>query len=226
MRDNFITKISPNVRLIIFILLMLCLLLAKSIYLVLFITTLTLIFFINTDKKVNLCVKILKKIIILLLIFFVGYIIVFRYCDIVLVGIFLYKLIIITILFEIYFYNTDFKGLHKGLYMVFIPLKKFNVDVENFSFNMSLSLYFFNFLEESQIKIKNAQITRGKRLINIKNFIFPCVIYSINKLEKLQENLKIKFYQLDNNKCDLKSKVILIIFLMLFILCIFKEVVL
>lgn len=226
MQNNFIIKISPNVRMIIFTLLILSLLLAESIYLILFITTLTLILLILTDKKVNLCVKILKKIINLLLIFLIIYIIILKEYDISIVGILLYKLVIIIFLFEIFIFNTDFNGLHNSLYVFFKPLRLFKVDIENFSFNVTLALYFFCFLSESQLKIKNAQIFRGKRSLNIRNFIFPCILYSINKLNELQDNLKIKFYKLNNKKTDLKSMIMLVASLVLFIICLYKEVVL
>lgn len=226
MQNNFITKISQNLRIIILILIILNLFLAKSIYLILFITTLTFIFFIITDKKTNLCVNILKKIIILLLIFLVGYIIVLRYYNLNFVILLLYKLAITIILIEIFLFNTSFNELHNGLYTVFLPLKRFNVDVEQMSFNVTLVIYFFEFFYESREKIINAQVTRGKKTISLINFIFPCIICSINELEKLQENLKIKFYKLNRKSADLRSKAILILFLLFFVICVFKEVIL
>ena len=48
----------------------------------------------------------------------------------------------------------------------------------------------------------------------------------INKLDELQENLKVKFYKLNNKKIDLKSKLICILFLIFFVICVFKEVIL
>ena len=62
MSNNFITKISPSVRIVALFLLILCLLLAKSIYLILFITILTIILIIIIDEKVNIYVNMLKKI--------------------------------------------------------------------------------------------------------------------------------------------------------------------
>lgn len=226
MQNNFITKISPSVRIIVLMLLILSLLFAKSIYLILFITTLILVLVAITDKKVNLYVKALKKVSLLLLIFLILYIIMFRQYDIFLIILLLYKCLLIVVLFKVFLFNIDLKSMHEGLYGVFLPLKKLKMNVEIFSLDVILSIYFISFLIESKYKIKYVQKIRGKRMFNIKNYILPRLLYSINKLDRLQENLKIKLYKLNYKKADLKSKFIFILFFVLFIICIFKEVVL
>lgn len=226
MSNNFITKISPSVRIAVLILLILSLLLANSIYLILFITTLTLILLIITNKKVNLYVKTLKKSSLLLLIFLVIYIIMFRQYNIVSIVVFSYKLILISILIKIFILNMDFSSIHEGLYGIFCLFKALKIDVEKVSLDVTLSFYFLKFLISSKENIKNRQLIMGRKILNVKNLILPSIVYSINQLEILQNNLKIKFYKINYKKITLTSKIMLVLFLTLFIICVLKEVVL
>ena len=226
MQNNIITKISPITRIVAFFILTLSLLMAKSIFLILFITTLTLLLFIITNKKVKLYVKIFKKIVLLLLILLLTYIIMFSQFDIFSIFIFAYKLVIISIIITIFILNSNFKSIHEGLYCLLLPLKKLNINIEKISLDVTLSIYFVKFLIESKDKIKKMQIIKGKKIINIKNYLLPRLIYSTNKLEVLQSNLKIQFYRLNYKKTNLLSKIILILSLLMFIICIYKEVIL
>ena len=72
--------------------------------------------------------------------------------------------------------------------------------------------------------IKEIQNINGKRNYNIKNMVLPQIIYTINELENLQCNLKIKLYKLDYKKINLVSKIIFVLIFMMFIICLFKEV--
>lgn len=225
MQNNFITKISPIVRIFILIILILILLLAKSLYLILFITTLTLILFIKTDTKVNLYVKFFKRSFILLLIFIIEYIIIFGLNNLVSIILLLYKLLIIVGLVEIYLINTDFKGLHKGLHSLIYPLKKLNVNIEKVSYNMTIMFYFYKFICDSKAKVKGKQILFNKKSFSVKKYILPRIICALEDLENFENSLKINFYKLDNKKIDLKSKIILFIFIVIFIVSVFKEVI-
>lgn len=226
MSNNIITKISPSIRILILIILILILLLAKSIYLILFITTLALILLLITGKKVNLYVKTLKKMSIILLIFLIIYIIMFEQYSVIYNIVLLVKLIIIVLLVKILFLNMNFSSLHEGVYGILKFLKKYDVNVENLSLDITLSIYFIRFFMNSKDHIMKVQNINGIKKINMKNLIMPSIIYSINQLDKLQNNLKIKFYKLRYKKVNIYSKVILILFVLLFIVCIFKEVML
>ena len=226
MQNNLIVKISPSVRIIVLFILSLILLLAKSVYLILFITTLTFILVLITDKKVNLYVNTLKKVVIFLLIFLFGYIIVFRYYDFASILLLVYKLFIIALLFVVFILNIDFKSMHAGLYGIFKPLQKININSEKFSLDVTISIYIIKFLMTYKSAVKLFQTINGKNTINLRNFILPRFIYSINQLNVLQDSLKIKFYSLDYKKNDLKSNAVLILILMLLVICLFKEVIL
>jgi len=219
MQDNFISKLSPSVRIVVLLLLILCLLLAKSIYLILFIATLTLILIVTTNKKVNLYVNTAKKLIITLSFFLIIYIIIFREYDIFNIGLLACKSIIILNLITIFILNINFRSMHEGLNGIFLPLKILKINVEKFSFDITLSFYFIKFLFESKEKIKYVQ------KITVKNYIFSRLLYAINQLEKMQDNLKIKFYKLNYKKSSFLSKIVMLLFIFLFVICIFKEVV-
>ena len=72
-QDNIIKKITPKERLLILLILIFCVMISKSIFLILFLTTLILILMIKTEKSVRYYVKALKKVSPLLLIYLVLY---------------------------------------------------------------------------------------------------------------------------------------------------------
>lgn len=226
MQNNAISKISPIVRILVLFILIISLLIAKSIFLILFITNFTLILAILTGKKVNFYVNMFKKFFWLLLFFLTLYIIIFKQVDILLMILLLFKFIIIFILISIFFVFIDFNSLHQSIYVLIYPFKKLNINIENLSLDIVLTLYFINYLFDSKIEIKNRQLLRGRTKINIKNFVLPRLIYSSNKINEFQNNLQLKFYKLNHKQVDLKSFIILLIFISMFVICLIKEVIL
>lgn len=225
MQNNIISKISPIVRIICLFIFSISLFIAKSIFLILFITTITLILMVITRKKVNTYVNVLKNVSILLLFFLIVYIIMFGYNTFSWL-IVAYKLIIITLLFSVFYFNTGFAQLHQSIYVCLKPLEKMKIDVEGISFDIVLALFFLKSLVYNKQKINEIQKKCDKRRLNLKNYILPIFINSTNELEEFQCNLKIKFYKLSYKKNNVFSKVILIMFVILFILVIIKEVIL
>ena len=224
--NKFLKSISPSVRMISLGLLILCLLLAKSIYLIIFITILTLILILIKGVKVNNYVNTIKKSVILLLILLEAYIIIFKEYNIFNVGLFLIKLILILILIKTVMSNMEFRQIHEGLYGILLPVKKLNVNIEEITLDIVLSIYFIKFLFVSSQEIKCFQKTNGKTSFNFKHKVFASIIYSVNQLENLQNNLKIQFYQLNYTRINMRSIIILTSIMIFFIVCIFKEVIL
>ncbi|MBE5820748.1 MAG: hypothetical protein E7310_08105 [Clostridiales bacterium] len=226
MLNNFIKGISPGVRLISLILLILSLLIANSIYLIIFITILTFILMIIKDKKVNMYVNTPKSDIMLLLITLLGYIIIIREYNIFTLVLILFKLIIILFLIKVFIVDISFKELHEGIYMILKPIKIPNINIEKLSFDFTSSIFFIKYLISSEKEIKIIQTINGKRKLNFKNKFFPMLMFSVNKLESLQNNLKIKLYQLNNKKMNIRSKIVLVLTIIFFVVSIIKEVVL
>lgn len=224
MQSNIISKITPKVRLICLFILSIGLLLAKSIFLVLFITTLTLILLIITRKRVNTYVNIIKKISILLLFFLFIYIIMFEY-NVFNWLIFAYKLIIVTLLFTVFYFNTCFSQLHQAIYGCLKFLEKIKINVESISFDIAITLVFLKSLITNKHMIEGIQKLYGKKQLNLKNYILPVFINATIETNEFECHLKTKFYKLSYRKNDSFSKFILIIFVTLFILMLFKEVI-
>lgn len=225
MQANIIKKISPIVRIIVSIILILCLLMAKSLYLILFITTFIIILLVVTDKKVKLYVNIAKKIIIILLFILFIYIIIMGKYQLLEILLLVHKTILVTLILAILLANTTFKELHEALYM-FLSIFKKNNQISQFTLDLTLTFYFIKTLIFSSEEIKDRQVVNGKNKKSIKHFIIPIFIYSVNKLNEFQEKLKISFYEINYSKVNLKSKIVLTLFLLIFIVCIFKEVIL
>ena len=150
----------------------------------------------------------------------------FRQYNIISIITLIYKLIVIMFFIKIFFFNIEFEGLHQALYGLILPLKKLNIDVEKISSDVALSLYFITYVMNSKDEIKKIQMLRGKKTINIKNFLLPSLFYSINNLDRLQDGLKIKLYKLNYKKTNFGSKLLLIIFILLFVAILYKEVIL
>lgn len=225
MSNNFMKEISPSVRIISSILLTLSLLLANSIYLIIFITILTVILILLKEDKVNTYVNLLKKCIILLLIILVAYIIVFGEYNIFNAVIFLFKIIIILILIKIFILELEFRDLHHGIYGILIPIKIFGINIEKISFKLVVSIYFIKFLFNFNENIEMSQVLSSKRKFNLKNNFFPMIINCVNQLETLQDNLKIQLYRLNYKKSNVCSRIIFLLVVFFFIVCIFKEVI-
>lgn len=226
MLNKFFDEISPSVRMISLFLLTICLILANSIYLIFFITILTIILILIRNEKVNIYVNTLKKSVILLLIILVGYIIIFEEYNIFSIILLFYKFVVILLLIKSFILEITFMEIHEGIYGILLPLEKLNVKAEKFSLDCAMSVYFIRFLITAYQKVNISQKLNGKNKFNLKNKIFPMIIFSINELENLQNKLKIQFYQLNYRKINILSRFVLVLVIIFFIVCIFKEVVL
>lgn len=225
MQNNVIGKISPVVRMLCLFILSVSLLLAKSIFLILFITTLILILMVITGKRVNLYVNIIKNSYILLLFLLIIYIIMFEY-NLFNWLIFVFKLIVITLSFSVFHLNTNFNQLHQAIYGFIKPLEKIKINAEGVSFDIVVALFFIKSLVDNKLKLLKKQEIYGKRKLNLKNYVLPIFINSANELNEFQLSLKAKFYKLKYKESDKFSKRILIVFITVFILVVMKEVIL
>ena len=118
-------------------------------------------------KKVNTYVNIIKKIAILLLFFLIVYIIMFEY-NVFNWLIFAYKLMIVTLLFAIFHFNTGFNQLHQAIYGCLRPIEKMKINVEGISFDIVVALFFLKSLVDNKHKIFETQKMYGKIQLNLK----------------------------------------------------------
>ena len=223
-KNNIVNEVSPVARLFVLISLVASLIIAKSIYLVLFISTLILIICIFNSIKVNTYVKFFKNLVFILLIFVIIYIIIVRENSFLQVLVVVYKIIFILIAVKTFEINTSFNELHEAIYGSLLPFRIFNI--EKLSFNICIFLKFFKFWFDSKNQLKKLQSEEGNAYLSFDKIIFSRFIYSINNLNKFDLRLKINFYKSKYKKCNFKSRVIILISILFFILCIFKEVIL
>ena len=100
------------------------------------------------------------------------------------------------------------------------------INVKEFSFDIIIALFLMKSLTKNKQKILHIQKIYGKKQLNLRNYILPIFINSANQLNELQWHLKTKFYKLTYKENDVFSKFILILFVVLFIFVVFKEVIL
>lgn len=217
-------EVTLSFKLLILLLLSATILIAKSLYLILFITVFSLIIIILNEKSVNIYINTLKKHAFLLLFIEIIYIIVCG--NIVGSFLFLYKLVLITILIKNIMININFNKLHSAIYTLLIPVLIFKIDLGKISFDITESIYFIKYFMESKRIINQLQDFKNKRKYNLKHFWVPRLLYSNNKINLLNVNLEAKFYKLNKEKINIKSYIFLTIFIVIFIIALFKEVIL
>lgn len=222
-KNTIFGKIHPTASLISIILIVLCLFIAHSIYLILTISSLVLIVFMFFNIKTIDFVKFLKNRIILLLIFLITYIIIigeYNYLNILL---FFIKLVVTFLIIYIFEFGLDFHLLNEAIYGFLLPIKKTNIN--QISYDISMSLFIIKLWFDSKEIIKNNQTFLQQRTIGLDKFFSLRTIVLVKEIKKLQLRQKLNKYTLKYNKIDLKSKICILTFILFFIVCIFREVV-
>ena len=171
------------------------------------------------NKSVNFYIKILKNYLLLLLFLLLIYIIFLR-SNIIL---FTCKLIISTLLFSIYFIYVNFSELNLVIYKLLIPLKYVGVNIQNVSYNITIYLYYINYLFSSNTEIIKKQQLKSNKKYNLKYLFLPALIYADDKTRKLNTNLKLNYYKLIYKKENKTSLFILLFFIILFILTLIRR---
>lgn len=223
-KSKIIKSVLPSVRLVFLIVFLLSLTIAKSIYLLLFITTFFLIIAILSEKEVKVYVKFLKDIFLILIIIIAVCIIVFKEYNAINIFYVVYKTLLASLLIKTFEINTDFEELHESIYSLMIPLNRINI--YQISLDIALFIYFIKYVLQSASEIKKIQTISGKITLNLKNYVIPKFIFASNELEMLKTNLELTFYKVKYRNYNYKSKILLIGLIVFFIICVFKEVVL
>lgn len=212
MQNSFLNKINVSVRLLCLILIIICIFLVKSAYLFIFFTLLFTILFILTDKSVKFYVESLKSLKILLLIIYIAYIIIFR--NIPTFFVFVCKTVLSILFIKQFDLLMTFEKLNNGIKTLLKPIKI--LDIDSISYNVTLYIYFIKIYINSS----------NENFYCCKFNVFSRFFFTISKLNKLESSLKLKFYKPKFEEKNILSNITLTIFLLLFILVIFKEVIL
>lgn len=222
MLNRVFKDVTPSIKIISLLILIFIILVAKSIYLIIFISILTLIILINLGYGVKPYVQFIKNILCCLLFWTLIYIIIYR--NIIGVILFSYKLVLITLLIRSFAFNLNFSTLDSGIYGILRPLKKF--DTKKLSYNISIYLCFIKYLIYSKEDIKCMQ---SKKLINkysIKYYLFPRILFCTNKIKEKDMNLVLNHYTTHLEPINFISILTLIISICMFISVLVKEVIL
>ncbi len=223
MQDRVVKDITSIARAIIFILLICTIFIAKSLFLILFLTILTLIIIILSNYSVNRYRKLLKKCAIWLLFIPIIYIIIYNNTNSILI--FAYKSMMVIALIDNFLYDITFGEVHNIIYSIIYPLKRTKFDIEEISFRMTVNLFFVKSMLLSGNKIVNSQLLKNKVNYNVKNFLMPRLMIAINETTELEQSLIIKSYTLNKDKNNINSDIMVILFASLFIISVFKEVI-
>ncbi|MBQ9072574.1 MAG: hypothetical protein IJY25_05410 [Bacilli bacterium] len=216
---------SPvSVRILILFFLICTLLIAKSIFLILFVTIFTIIVMVLSDRNVKLYVEALKKSLFWLLFLIIIYIIIFS--DVLGSLYFIYKLILIIILLLNFASGVSLNMMSDGIYTIMYPLNKFVSDVDKKAYYIAYYISFLILLTSSGNKIKKLQFVRTKRKINIKYYLLPKIFYAVNQIKEIENGLDLCFYKVKKEKVGFAYKILVLCFSILFIVAIFKEVIL
>lgn len=223
MQQRLISNVSATSKLISLFFIILILFMAKSLFLISFITILGIISIVLSDKNVKLYVDVLKRSLFVLLFFSVIYIIFFR--DIVGLFLFIYKLVIIIVFLKSFKLSVNFVELANAFYTILKPFKIIG-NLEKKVHTIVHYICFCDYFLESGINVKKVQLFRKKKINGLKYKFLPCLFYSIDKVSNLEECLNLNFYSIKKEKQNVKSMFIIMFFIILFVLAFFKEVVL
>ncbi len=223
MQNNIINKISPTVRIIISLILIFTLVVSKSIFLNLFLSILILIIIILSNIKIKDYLINFKIFIPWIIYSILLYIIIYR--NVPMTFMFSYKILLIVLLIETFIISVNYDDLNTGIYTIIYPLHVLGFNINNISESVSLYTYYIKYFNESSNIIKKSYELDNKVKYSVKDYIIPRLIISNKNIIDLKTSLRVNFYESKKDKLDIKSIVILILFVILFILVIFKEVV-
>ena len=134
------------------------------------------------------------------------------------------KVIVIILLLNIFIVTTSFLGLYNGIYTLFKLYyrneKKLNLKV----LNISTKIYFLNRLFVGNEKLDKAK-SKGLNKRQILNYAKVKYNLAKNDSEFIKNKLKLKIYSGRFERINRKSKIYLVLTILLSILVVLKEVI-
>ena len=224
MQNNIFNKFNVSSRIICLLILILIILFANSLYLLLFLLIFTVLILMLTDESVNVYIDFIKNVKFILLFIFIGYIIIFG--KIVASLIFTCKIILIFLHVKQFTLTTNMHCLINGIKTLLKPLRKF-ININDFSYNIGLFILFINtYLESEEVILNRYNESRYRYIFSLKRNILPRIYYTTNKINEKEESMRLKFYKTKEEIVNKQSKLIIIVFSLLFVVVMFKEVIL
>ncbi len=224
LNNKLLSNVTNSTKLIILILLIMITVFAHSLYLLIFLTLLVIYLSIIEKSTVKEYVSLIKNISYWLILLGVSYIIICR--NILFLLLFIYKILLIVCLISLYLKKITFYKLNNSIYTLLTPLEKLKVNTQKISYNLTYFIMFIITWNKSKAVIKNIQLKSGYKSYNFKNYFLPRMFYSSNKLCEINNTLKVRYYQNHKENVNLESIILTMIFLLIFIIAIKKEVIL
>lgn len=224
LNNKFLSNVTNSTKLIILILLIMITVFAHSLYLLIFLTLLVIYLSIIEKSTVKEHASLIKNILYWLILLGVSYIIICR--NILFLLLFIYKILLIVCLISLYLKKITFYKLNNSIYTLLTPLEKLKVNTQKISYNLTYFIMFIITWNKSKAVIKNIQLKSGYKSYNFKNYFLPRMFYSSNKLCEINNTLKVRYYQNHKENVNLESIILTMIFLLIFIIAIKKEVIL
>ena len=218
MSKNIIYKINPFIKLLVLFLMILTVFVSKSLYSLIIIGIVITLVVISSEISVKKYIDDLKKIILWLIFILLAYIIILDEINTIL---FLYKILLCFIALDTYITTSSFNDIDSALNTFLSPLKIIVCNIDQISFNITLSIFFIiNLIKEDYNSMKYDRFLYSFS----PKYIIARIIYTNNKLIRFKNSLLLKYYKAKKysiNKCDF---VLLITFIFLFIIVVCKEV--
>lgn len=124
----------------------------------------------------------------------------------------LLKLLLFIFYSSIFIYTTKPNDLTYGLEKVFLPLKIFNIPVNELSLIISLAIRFIPIIFSVSEKVLKSQISRGlafngnikEKCNKLSSVIFPIFVLSFKKSDRIASSLDLKLYRVNEYRTKYK----------------------
>lgn len=214
--NNYSTKILFN------ILLSILLITTNRLIIIIIISSFILaIIFIHNKNRLEY-LNILKNTHIWLFLLLILYIILSK--NLILSIIFIYKIIILFILFYYVMKNSSFKNIDLFINKLLKFLSIFKINTSKLSYNMSINLFSIYYYIKSGEVIYNMQGKKNR--YSIKYYIMPRFFMTMDNINKLSLSLKLRNYKLKKEKESIQIITLNYILCALIVLVIVKDVIL
>ena len=215
-------KVSSRIKIMLII--SLILMFSQSIFLSLSMVVLVFIVLVLYNTDVKFYINTLKYICIWLLLIQLIYIIILG--SVIGSVVLIIKLVLIILLIENLILTTRFDSLHSGIARCLSALNLFKVSSEHVSYRIAIFLIYTKYLIEDKMQILKVQSMKSKKILNFKYFVIPSVMLSVNDIHTFTRSLFINHYLLKKEEFSMSSKIMEILFVLLLIVAIVKEVIL
>ena len=219
MSNNILKELNTSAKILILLFLIFMLFVTSSIFFVGFEFILMIILLILSNEKLKKYISSLKIFICLVPFIIILYLI-FKFN----LFIILVKIFITLILLNIFLLTTSFLGLYNGIYTLFRLYSRNERKLNNKCLKITTRIYFVNKFLNGSERLDKA-ISKGLSKKQIKNYVKVKYILAKNDSKFIKDKLSLKIFKAHFEKINNKSKLYLLISILLAIIVVIKEVI-